>query len=256
MRLGEIEVARRISNDRPQNTMTYGFSTRKIKGQLTLGERLKSARESLNLSLLDAENGSKVRAKFLSGLEKGDWRELPSPVYVRGFVLAYAKFLNLNKEETMRAFDAEIALKRTQIPSEFSYKNTIKETKVLITPKLLGYSLLSVFILTMFSYIFYQVLDFAGSPNLKVSAPGNNAIMETDIAEIAGITDNDTTLTINNENVAVTNGGHFYASIKLHRGINVIKVNASNKAKKESTEVLTIEYKPKTAQAEEAVVNQ
>jgi cytoskeletal protein RodZ len=206
--------------------------------------------------LSDAEIGSKVRAKFLAGLEENDWKDLPSPVYIRGFVLAYAKYLGLDKEEITRTFEAELSLKRTQNPGGFSYKNSIKETKVIITPKLLGYSLLSIFILTMFGYIFYQVLNFAGSPDLHVSAPGNNAVLETDLADIDGVTDNDTTLTINNETVAVTNDGHFYASIKLHRGVNVIKVKASNKAKKESTKVLTIEYKPKTAQANESIVNQ
>ena len=236
--------------------MIQGFSTRKIKGQKTLGELLRSRREELNLSIQDAEVSSKVRAKFLISLERGDWSNLPSPVYIRGFALAYAKALGIGKEEASRAFEAEFSLKKTQNPNEFSYKNLIKESKVIVTPRLIGYSFLSIFLLTMFGYIFFQVLNFAGSPNLQVSTPSNNIVLESDSAEISGITDNDTVLTVNNETIPVTNDGHFYASLKLHRGVNVIKVKASNKAKKETSEVLTVEYKPKTAQATEVIVNQ
>jgi cytoskeletal protein RodZ len=227
--------------------MIRGFSTRKIEGQKTLGEQLKSVRESLEFSIQDAENGSKVRARFLISLESGDWTNLPTPVYVRGFVLAYAKFLGIGKEEIIRLYEAELSLKKTQNPSEFSYKNSIKDAKVILTPKVLGYALLSTFILIMFGYIFYQVMDFAGSPNLQVSAPSNNLVLETDSTDIRGLTDSDNIISINNETIPVTNDGRFSTSLKLHRGVNVVKVKALNKAKKETTNVITIEYKPKTA---------
>lgn len=236
--------------------MIHGFSTRKIKAQQTLGEQLRAARQSQNFTIADAENGSKVRAKFILDLEKGDWNNLPSPVYIRGFVLAYAKFLGLDLDEIIRAFDTEVALKKTQNHSSFSYKNNLKDKKMIITPVLIGYSLLSFFIFGMFGYIFFQVLNFAGSPNLQVATPFNNAVLESDTVDLKGIADNDTILTVNSENVSVTSDGHFYVSLKLHRGVNVINVKALNKAKKETSQVLTVEYKPKTAQATETVVNQ
>lgn len=251
-----IMLTKMITGEIINTKMIHGFSTRKIKSQKTLGELLRSTRQSLNITVAEAENGSKVRTRFLLSLEKGDWSNLPSPVYIRGFVLAYAKFLGLDQDEIIRAFDAEIALKKTQDPSSFSYKNTIKDTKVILTPKLLGYSFLSAFILAMFGYIFYQVLNFAGNPSLQVATPFNNAVLETDAVDLSGIADNDTSLTVNNEGVPVTNDGHFFVSLKLHRGVNVIKVKALNKAKKETTQVLTVEYKPKTAQATETIVNQ
>lgn len=236
--------------------MVKGFSTRKIKSEKTLGEKLKSRREFLKISLSDAEIGSKVRAKFLAGLEESNWKDLPSPVYIRGFVLAYAKFLGIDKEEIIRAFDAEVSLKRVQNPSDFSYKNTLKQTKIIITPKLLGYSFLTLFIMTMFGYILFQVLNFAGNPNLQVATPSDNTVLDTDSTQVSGITDNDTNLTVNDEIIPVTNDGHFVVSLKLHQGVNIVKVKAANKANKETTQVLTIEYKPKTAQAATGIVNQ
>jgi hypothetical protein len=61
----------------------------------------------------------------------------------------------------------------------------------------------------MFGYIVYQLVNFAGSPNLKITMPNNNIIIESDATDISGITDNDSVLMINNETVPVTKDGHF-----------------------------------------------
>ena len=98
----------------------------------------------------------------------------------------------------------------------------------------------------MFAYIAYQIVGFAGSPALRLISPANNSIIETDSVNIRGLTDNGDYLTINNEAVPVTTDGHFLTNLKLQRGINVIRVEASNRAKKSTSEVVTIEYKPKT----------
>lgn len=227
--------------------MVRGFSKRKLKLSQNLAEKLKSARENRNLSVLDVEAGTKIKARYLEAIESGDWTKLPSAVYTRGFVLAYAKYLDLDKRETLDLFETELTYQKSQGRTNLSYEKSLKDVKVLITPKLLGYSLLSFFVLSMFGYIVYQVSIFAGSPNLKIVSPNNNTVVENDSIDIRGVTDTDIFLTINDENVPVASDGHFATNLKLHRGINIIKVEASGKPSKETSEVLTVEYKPKTA---------
>ena len=123
----------------------------------------------------------------------------------------------------------------------------LKEKKVLITPKVLAYASLSIFFISLFTYIFLQVLNFAGDPNLSIISPNNNLVTESDSIDLVGITDTDATVTVNTENVPVSDDGKFSLKLKLHSGINVVKINAVNKIKKESSQVYTIEYKPKTA---------
>lgn len=230
--------------------MLKGFYKRKITTQKTLGDCLKEARLKKDVTLLEAEIATKVRSDFLEDLEKNDWSKLPSVVYIRGFVLAYAKYLDIQRDEISGLFVAEANLKKTKGESNaLSYQKRIKDQKVIITPKFIGYVALGIFITTMFGYIIFQVLNFAGSPDLKVVTPDNNAVIESDSTDLKGITDSDIVLTVNNEPIPVTNDGHFATSLKLHRGVNVIKVKAVNKVKKETSEVLTIEYKPKTALA-------
>jgi cytoskeletal protein RodZ len=227
--------------------MVRGFSKKKIALQKTLGETLKEKRAELKISLSEAEVGSKVRAKFLSALENEEWKKLPSAVYARGFVLAYAKFLGLDKEKIVELYDGEVKIQGKEERAKIAYNQPLKEKRVLITPKILTYSGLAIFVVGLFSYIIFQVMHFAGDPNLKILSPANNTVTESETVTLSGITDSDTLVVVNNENVPVTNDGHFQSAIKLHRGINVIKVQALSKAKKESSEVYTIEYKPKTA---------
>jgi len=228
--------------------MVSGFSKRKIKTQATLGDLLKEVRQKKELNLDEAETATKVRAKFLSALENGRWQDLPADVYVRGFVLAYAKYLGIDLSKALALYEQETRLRKRGISSMLTYENKVHDLKLLITPKLLGYFALILSITGMFGYIYYQVQNFAGNPNLKVVAPYNNAIFEDDSIEIKGVTDTDTKLQVNDEGIPVTNDGHFSSNLKLHRGINVIHVTAINKAKKETSQTLTIEYKPKTAQ--------
>lgn len=233
--------------------MIKGFSKKKIKDKKTLGQKLREKRKALNLSIEETEVESKVKAKYLTALEEGNWQDLPYEAYTRGFVLAYAKVLKIKKEEVLELFDEQVGLEQKNY--NLSYQKSIKEKKILITPKILGYSSLAIFLISMFGYILFQLLSFAGSPNLKVTSPGDNVILETDYVKINGIVDNDTFLFVNDENIPVTREGYFSTDFKLHRGLNVVKVKAVNKANKETTQVLTLEYKPKTALTEVLEVN-
>ncbi len=226
--------------------MISGFTKRKINPQKSVGEILKSIRTKKQLSLEDAESGTKVRAKFLEAIERNDWQSLPSVVYIRSFVAAYCKFLEINKDNILNLLDAEISFSAKK-NHEFSYKKTIKEVKFMVTPKFLGYVIVSCFLIVMFGLITYQILNFAGSPNLKITNPVNNSILENDSIDLHGLTDADIMLSVNNESIPVASDGHFSTTLKLHRGINTIKVKATNKAKKDTIEVVTVEYKPKTA---------
>ena len=83
------------------------------------------------------------------------------------------------------------------------------KSQVLITPKILVYFFLGIFVFSMFSYILVQVRHFAGNPNLEIISPQNNIVLESDWTDLKGITDIDTKVTVNDENVPVTDNGHF-----------------------------------------------
>jgi cytoskeleton protein RodZ len=64
-----------------------------------IGERLRSAREALGLSLEEVEAATRIRRSYLQALEQEAFDRLPGPAYARGFLRAYATHLGLRPED-------------------------------------------------------------------------------------------------------------------------------------------------------------
>ncbi|MFZ6031080.1 MAG: helix-turn-helix domain-containing protein [Chloroflexota bacterium] len=62
------------------------------------GQKLRTQRELLGLSIEDVERHSHIRAHYLKALEAGRLDDLPSPVQGRGMLTNYANFLGLDPE--------------------------------------------------------------------------------------------------------------------------------------------------------------
>ena len=61
-----------------------------------IGRVLERARKDRGLSLEEAEKATKIRRRYLEGLEQDDYTVLPDAVYARGFLKTYANFLGLD----------------------------------------------------------------------------------------------------------------------------------------------------------------
>ncbi|MFP5238758.1 MAG: helix-turn-helix domain-containing protein, partial [Acidobacteriota bacterium] len=68
-----------------------------------MGALLRQERERLGISLEQAATEIKISKKYLVALEEGRTKELPHPVYAKGFVKNYAKLVGLDPEEMGRA---------------------------------------------------------------------------------------------------------------------------------------------------------
>lgn len=69
------------------------------------GPILREARLHKGLSLMEAQQATKIRQSFLAALEEDDYTILPPPVYVRGFIKNYATYLGLEGQEMVLLFD-------------------------------------------------------------------------------------------------------------------------------------------------------
>ena len=61
-----------------------------------IGQILQKARVQRGIELDEVEQATKVRVKFLRAMEEDRWEALPAPVYARGFLEIYARFLGLD----------------------------------------------------------------------------------------------------------------------------------------------------------------
>jgi cytoskeleton protein RodZ len=73
-----------------------------------LGERFRAAREARGLSLSDVSEQIRIRSLYLAAIEDENWDAIGAPVYVRGFLRTYARFLGLDSEEAVAAFNATL----------------------------------------------------------------------------------------------------------------------------------------------------
>lgn len=64
----------------------------------SLGRVLEKQRHSLGRSLAEAEADTKIRRRLLTALEQGEYDALPSPAYVKGYIISYARFLQLDPD--------------------------------------------------------------------------------------------------------------------------------------------------------------
>jgi len=69
-----------------------------------LGNTLSRARRARGITLEDAERDTHVSRRYLTALETEDFSVFPAPVYARGFLRTYSRYLGLNPEELMRVF--------------------------------------------------------------------------------------------------------------------------------------------------------
>lgn len=70
-----------------------------------LGERFRAAREARGLSLSDVAEQIRIRSVYLGAIEDENWAAIGAPVYTRGFLRTYARFLGLDPEEVVSEFN-------------------------------------------------------------------------------------------------------------------------------------------------------
>jgi transcriptional regulator with XRE-family HTH domain len=63
-----------------------------------IGSTLREARIRHHIDLIEIEEKTKIRIRYLRALENEEWDVLPGPTYTRSFIRTYASFLGLDGE--------------------------------------------------------------------------------------------------------------------------------------------------------------
>jgi len=206
------------------------------------GERLYEERIKRGLTLEEVSKATKIRSSFLTYIEKGEYRKLPSGTYAHGFVRNYAKFLGLPENELLalfkREYDEEKFVK--VLPEGLARKDDfpLKRIKLAHTFK--------VFILiftVLAAYIIFQYRAAIFNPMLSVSAPKENSIISSQTVTVIGKTDPNSTVFVNNETASLDKSGNFKKTINVFPGKAKITIKAVNNFNKTTTLERRIEVK-------------
>lgn len=76
---------------------------------LSLGEKLREAREERGFTIADVAEQTRISSLYLESIENDDYRILPGGIFNKGFVKSYAKFVGINEAEALSDYAALIS---------------------------------------------------------------------------------------------------------------------------------------------------
>jgi len=216
------------------------FRRRKIRSAKTLGQRLETARKKKKFSLEEVEEAIKIRARYLKAIEKDDYRSLPGPVYLSGFLSSYAEFLELPTGEILAQYKKERGLTGgVPLVKKFRPTNELRELGYAVTPRTIIIILVAVGVFGLFGYIGWQVRKFSSPPPVEILTP-NSDVTDKDNIVIRGQTSETAAVEVNGQKINVDSNGVFLQQVGLKRGVNTIEIKATNRIGKETVKVLKI----------------
>src|SRR5882724_1757884 len=71
----------------------------------SFGEELRREREIRGISLKEIADATKISKRFLEAIERNDHKTLPAPVFTRGFVREYARYLGLSADDMVNRYN-------------------------------------------------------------------------------------------------------------------------------------------------------
>jgi len=146
----------------------------------SLPERLAAARERKGVDLVRAERDTKIRVRYLSALERGDYRDLPGAVYTKGFLRNYAIYLGLDADDVLRQWRRERGDQVAPAPVVVPPLPLPEPARPMsFSPTVVVAALMTVGVVIFGIYLASQLLRYARPPELAVTSPAQ-AVVELD----------------------------------------------------------------------------
>lgn len=201
-----------------------------------LGDVLRSAREAKGVDLERVERETKIRSRYLSALERSEYRELPGAVYTKGFLRNYGLYLGLDTEYLVDLYRLESAgltaerRARTIAPRPLAARGA---RAFVVTPNAIVAAIMTLLVVLFVGYLGWQFYTFAGTPELRITEPpGDVAAYRQTEMTIRGTTVANARIAVDDlrENPSLTADaqGHFEVLVRLVPGSNVITLTASD----------------------------
>ena len=164
----------------------------------TVGQQLKKAREKNGLSVSQIADAQHLRNGIIQAIENGDYGQIDSELFLKGYVRAYARHVGLNGDAIIADLNRELEPARQQKAAELEAnplinierrrrrKRRIGKLLLLVAASVLIGALVVMFILPKFSF------GDAGVSLTTMTAPGspapeaNSAAAEDDSPGLSG----------------------------------------------------------------------
>ncbi len=85
---------------------------------LTLGEKLRQAREERGITISEVAEQTRISALYLSCIENDDYRTLPGGIFNKGFIKSFAKYVGVDEQEALQDYASLVANASNEIVDE------------------------------------------------------------------------------------------------------------------------------------------
>ena len=85
---------------------------------LTLGEKLRQAREERGITISEVAEQTRISALYLSSIESDDYRKLPGGIFNKGFVKSFAKSVGVDEQEALQEYARLVADQDNEITDD------------------------------------------------------------------------------------------------------------------------------------------
>ncbi|HQU86149.1 MAG TPA: helix-turn-helix domain-containing protein [Pyrinomonadaceae bacterium] len=85
---------------------------------LTLGEKLRQAREERGISIAEVAEQTRISPHYLEFIENDDFRTLPGGIFNKGFVKSYAKYVGIDEQEALQDYSKLVSSQESEVSEE------------------------------------------------------------------------------------------------------------------------------------------
>lgn len=195
----------------------------------TVGQILKETREQKVYTLEQVEKAIKIRKELLIALEADNYKKLPPPTFVRGFIKNYATFLGLDSSKLLAIFRREFAEDRHTPYVMDAFSNPVENPKFKLAPNQLLGGVVVLIILSFFVYLWVQYRGLVGAPQLSITSPQDQMTVTDPNLGVIGKTDPEVKVLVNSQEIQVDGNGDFKETITLTSQVNKITIDAISK---------------------------
>jgi cytoskeletal protein RodZ len=201
-----------------------------------VGEKLREAREIRGVDLFRVERDTKIRTKFLSALENGDFADLPGDVYARGFLRNYATYLGMDADELEEEWREEAGQAAPIKPIIVGPQPLTMRRRVTFERSHVVIGIVAIIVLVVAGYFGFQLTRYLSYPTVNVAAAGASPVVvgigDTQYV-LSGVATPNTTVLISwngqdPKSVTSDDSGHWTYHAVLQAGSNQFDITAKN----------------------------
>lgn len=180
-----------------------------------LQDLLKELMAAKGLTVDQLADSSNIPARFINSLVEGEYKELPSKPYVRGYIIKLANVLDADPMVLMESYDPSSVDLHTSGKTDHLPVN-----RFALKPINRGLVIAIVIIFVLAGVIIFRFNDIIGKPEIQVNVPTTT---QSQTIQVTGEVKPGDTLTLNGELVYPAGNGTFQQDVSLSPGPNTLQ---------------------------------